>query len=299
MSTNTSTKVLSKEEIFALAPPVAGTEKHSRTSDKYTFIPTKQIIEDLRLNDWLPVHAEVVKARKDEDAVFAKHLLRFRAKENLSVVLDDGSDIIIPELVITNSHDGKNAFRTHIGIFREVCSNGLLAADGVVGAFTSMRVTHKGYGQEAVLEMINNTINGFSKVLENIDNYRTLELTPGQRQEFAEEALWHRWRYEYDRPVGITPELLLQSRRKEDHGNDLWTVFNVLQENIIKGGVSGVNADGRQVSSRAVRNIRESVRINKNLWDLTENTYNKLYSKPKKGRQSAVIEVEAEVVEVV
>lgn len=57
-------------------------------------------------------------------------------------------------------------------------------------------------------------------------------------------------------------------RRPIDDGNDLWRVFNVVQENVMRGGITGRSAKGRASRSRAIRAIREDVRINNDLWQL-------------------------------
>lgn len=268
----TQTKQLTKEEIKAIAPGAYHHGKHERTSDKYTFIPTETIINDLIEADWYPVHAENVNARK-QSVEHAKHLIRFRAKENMSVKHEKTGDIVIPELVLTNSHDGKNAFRAHIGIFRLACSNGLLVADGVAGGYQSMRVTHKGYDENTVLQMINNTIEGFSSVLKNIDNYRATKLTADEQIEMAQKAIELRWKYDYIRPEGIKPEQFINPRRKEDGDKTLWNTYNVIQENMSLGGIAAVNPEGRRIVTRPIKNIRENLRFNKEIWELLAETY--------------------------
>lgn len=265
-------QILSKDDIATLAPAVFTKSKHERTSDKYTFIPTEKIIKDLKEQDWLPVHATTVRARA-QSIEHAKHLLRFRAKENITVKHSKSGDIVIPELVITNSHDGKNAFCAHIGVFRQVCSNGLLVEDGVAGGFRSMRITHKGYDENTALEMINHTIDGFTEVLKSIDDYRETKLTVDEQLEFAEAAINLRWKYDYIRPHGITPEMYIVPHRLEDKERTLWNTFNTVQEHMARGGVVAHNQEGRQIRTRPIKNIREELRFNKELWGLLANTF--------------------------
>lgn len=270
MTINSLTKdeALTRDEIEGVAAAAYGHQKHSRTSDKYQFIPTETIIEDLETENWFPYGVQNVVSRKPEDRLTSKHLLRFRNKNDISVVID--KDKVIPEIIITNSHDGRNAFRAHMGIFRMVCANGLIAADPRTEE--SMRVTHKGYSRELILTMINQLIGTFSKKVDDIKEYKTLIMTPTQMLNMAEEAIGVRWRYEYDRPKGLTPELILQTRRKEDHAKDLWTTYNVIEENLMKGGIQAVNDTGRVISTRPMNNVREQVRIEKSLWELMATT---------------------------
>ena len=60
-------------------------------------------------------------------------------------------------------------------------------------------------------------------------------------------------------------EDILRPRRQQDMGNDVWTVYNVVQENIIKGGFTNSNT-GRK--ARAVKHIDKTISYNQELWDL-------------------------------
>lgn len=268
-------QTLTTDDIALLAPAVFNHEKHSRTSSRYTHIPTDQIIADLQDENWFPVQAETVNPRK-QSPDHAKHMLRFRSKDNLTIKHDQTGDMVVPELVITNSHDGKNAFRAHVRIFRLVCSNGLVVSDGVSGGYKSMRVTHKGYDEKTVLQMIKHTIDGFSQVLKSINDYRETILEEDEQIEMAHQAIELRWPYKYIRPHGITPEQFLIPKRPEDSEKSLWNTYNVIQENMFRGGVSAFNEKGRRVVTRPIKNVRENLRFNKSIWQLLDETYQKV-----------------------
>jgi len=67
---------------------------------------------------------------------------------------------------------------------------------------------------------------------------------------------------------------LLTARRTEDADRtNLWTNFNVIQENVIRGGLRGVRIDTetnrrRRMSTRAVQGIDQDVKLNRALWTL-------------------------------
>ena len=63
---------------------------------------------------------------------------------------------------------------------------------------------------------------------------------------------------------------LLRARRSEDRSSDLWTTFNRVQENTIKGGLSGRNKQGRRTTTRAVNGIDQDVKLNRALWVLAQ-----------------------------
>lgn len=90
-------------------------------SEKYCFVPTTKVIDVLAKNGWMPVKASEVHAR-GERIGFQKHLIRFR-KSNQGIIKKDD---IFPEIVLFNSHDGSASFQISAGLFRMICSNGLI-----------------------------------------------------------------------------------------------------------------------------------------------------------------------------
>ncbi|NCV19525.1 MAG: DUF932 domain-containing protein, partial [Rhodobacterales bacterium] len=100
---------------------------HSRPglSSKYVHLATSTVIEDLIKLGWKPVKAQEIRARKNVG--YQKHLVVFR-NENVMIKGTDGDDAY-PQILMTNSHDGKAAFNFRVGIFRLVCSNGLVVSD--------------------------------------------------------------------------------------------------------------------------------------------------------------------------
>ncbi|MBN3807442.1 DUF945 domain-containing protein, partial [Paraburkholderia sp. Ac-20336] len=71
-------------------------------------------------------------------------------------------------------------------------------------------------------------------------------------------------------PAPITENQLLAPRRFEDRRDDLWTVFNRVQENLTKGGLHGRSRTGRAMSTRPITGIDENVKLNRALWMLAE-----------------------------
>lgn len=63
--------------------------------------------------------------------------------------------------------------------------------------------------------------------------------------------------------------------KKENISNldDLWTVYQRLQENLIKGGLSGRNAKGERARTRSVNGIDGDIKLNQALWVMTEKMY--------------------------
>ena len=113
------TQPLSYQEIQEIAPSIFTTEPSEKVSDKYSFIPTVQVLEDMNELGWKPYEVAQRKGRNGSHP-YSKHMIRLR-NTNLGMIGDS-----VPELVLTNSHDGRNAFNLHAGVFRLVCANGLI-----------------------------------------------------------------------------------------------------------------------------------------------------------------------------
>jgi hypothetical protein len=140
--------------------------------------------------------------------------------------------------------------------------NGLLAR---VGDFGVIHVPHRGNIIANIVEAALQIARGFPAINDVIDLMHAAMLTEPQRLRFAEEAFQIRFQRAAVKPV-FEPGRLLDARRELDKGNDLWRVYNTVQENTMRGGVAYTNLRGRSASTRGIRAIREDVRINTALW---------------------------------
>jgi len=62
----------------------------------------------------------------------------------------------------------------------------------------------------------------------------------------------------------------LEVRRELDEGNDLWTVFNRVQEAVTHGGTARLN-DRRH--TRGIKAVDSTIRVNTRLWKAAEALY--------------------------
>ena len=241
--------------IFALGPMIG-------VSHRYTFVPTARIIEGLRELDWVPVDVEEQRIRNESRRGFQKHLLRFRRAEQMET-LDEWN----VELVLMNSHDAGCAYQLHAGIYRRLCSNGLVISED---AFEALRFRHAGLEPEEVVRASLRLMEFMPQVGERIQRFREHHLDARASLNFASQALLLRYPTLEEAPVDA--ETLLKARRPEDEGSDLWLVTNRVQESLCRGGVSDCRRDkrGRLRSVRMLRGIDSKVSVNKGLWELAE-----------------------------
>ena len=127
---------------------------------------------------------------------------------------------------------------------------------------------HKGNVVEKVIEGAYEVLGIFNRVEEKRDAMQSLALPAPARQALANAALRYRFGEEH---LPVTPSQLLTPRRNEDNSDDLWTVYQRVQENLIKGGLSGRTTQGRRGQTRAVKGIDSDVKLNRALWVMAEN----------------------------
>lgn len=262
---------LSLEQVMRFAPSVFAPTKHESRSDRYAYIPTHEVLTGLMQEGFQPMHAQQGRSRVAGKEAFTKHLIRFRHGTHAMRQVGD----TLPEVVLVNSHDGTSSYRVMGGLFRLACLNGLIVADSLIA---EVKVGHTKRAVEGVIEATWQVVNQIHRATERRQQWGGIELRPAEAVAFAEAA--HELRFEDDSASGraIEPTRLLTARRSEDAFNDLWTTFNRVQENVIRGGLEGTYTthrdDGsvqtRTARTREVKAIDDNTRLNRALWLLTE-----------------------------
>jgi hypothetical protein len=253
---------LNDSQIREKAPSVFAEKPSSEVSKHYTHIPTTKVINDMRSLGWDVVDVQEVKARTKSTIGVQKHLVVFR---NPDVVINgDDGDTVFPQVLLTNSHDGKNAFQFQAGLYRLVCSNGLVIADT---QFEAVKMRHMGYTFEDLQVKIKEMVEKLPLTVESMNKMKSTELGQKQAVEFAKKALNTRFTKDEIKRVKIDLNELLIPVRNEDAGSDLWSIFNVVQEKIITGDFEYVAA-GKVRKAREIKNFKQDQKINKELFDL-------------------------------
>ncbi len=265
MTTTTSlarpASILTPDQLRRLAPSIFAESPWERMSHRYRMVPTIEVVGMVADRGFWPVRAQRSRSRIEGKGDFTRHLMRFRHDQYMGAAA--GAEL--PELVLTNSHDGTSAYQFMSGILRLVCSNGLTVQSADFG---SIKVRHSGGRafRERVIEATCQVIEDAPRTLAKVEAWKRIEFSHPQREAFAATVSEAR-----DATVEVEPRQLLFSRRSEDRKPDLWTTVNVIQENVIKGGVRGDSEKtGRRMKTRAVGSVAEDVRLNRASWALTE-----------------------------
>ena len=251
---------LSDDQIRRVTPSIFADGKHQSRSDRYTYIPTVDVLRGLRNEGFQPFMVCQTRVRDQDKREHTKHMIRMRHADQIT-----GEEA--NEIILLNSHDGTSSYQMLAGVLRFVCQNGIVAGDSV----RDIRVPHKGNIVQNVINGAFDVLDGFDLIREQKDGMRDATLARDEQQAFARSALALRYDpADAEAPAPITESQLLAPRRFEDRRDDLWTVFNRVQENLTKGGLHGRSRTGRSMSTRAITGIDQNVKLNRALWMLAD-----------------------------
>jgi len=250
---------LSNEQLKQQAPALFTEEPHYDVSDKYHFIPTINVINEIKANNWYPVSVSEASVRDEDKEGYQQHLVRFRHFDDL---LHPQENAV--ELLLFNSHDRSKSFSISAGIYRFVCSNGLVIADSV---FESYKIKHLGERENDVAQAVASITAIKPKLMHKIQTLESIELTQLEQESFARSSLLLR----FDKHLEVDYKDILVPHRDDDTKDDLYTTLNVIQENLLRGNISGVNnITGRRFTSKEITSISKDVEVNQGLWDIAE-----------------------------
>lgn len=257
--------VWSKDQIAAAAPQVYTEQPAPGTSAKYSFLPTYQIIDDMKKLGWEVCEAKTMQSKTGYQRMYGKHMVKFY---NPDIFISDGQGGVeaYPQIVVMNNHRGWGRFRFEIGVFRLVCSNGLIVKDKDMGSFV---MRHMGYSFEELRNLVNQAVVALPEITQKINMLDQRVMTNKEQVEFAKQAMAIRMGEERQ----CTDEevhQILQSTRKADDGNSLWKVFNRVQEHLVGGGFELQTEKGSARKVRKITNMLKDLELNQALWQLTE-----------------------------
>ena len=264
ITATTATKPLTLSEIKKVAPSVFAEAPHKSRSERYSMVKTVDMIQNFEKTGWYP--ARVTEERSAKYKGFQRHQVAFRQ--------DFTAQKYVPEILFLNSHNGRTKCVFKLGIFRLVCSNGLVRQTMSMGSASAI---HVGINQSEFVKKLDHYVIQANETIKEIRKYESVALDDSQRMSFAITALKTVYPERFDQ---IAPASLLEVRRDVDNETDLWTTFNVVQENIIKGGLQYViprdSANDRNARTKPITNIHRNNAVNMVLWALMAEFYTKV-----------------------
>jgi hypothetical protein len=259
-------KELTMDELKMICPEIATPEVNPALrqklgiTDKYVHVPTEKVIEDIIELGWTPINAYRVASRGKRTGT-GRHMVKFVNYD----FMEEGKTEY-PELLLTNSHDGTTAFKLDVGIFRLVCSNGMVVKSQDFG---SMRVRHYGYDFETIKGAVNELVEQIPDYLKQVEEMKEQKLEREQMLEFARQAALLRMTKVNESAIDEVVDVddLLFATRKEDEGDGLWEVFNRLQEKVVNGKFKYAFGK-KERKARPVKGFKSQVKLNQDLWEL-------------------------------
>jgi hypothetical protein len=257
---------LGEAQMRLAAPSIFAPGKHESRSERYTYVPTIDVLRGLKTEGFEPFMVAQSQSRIAGKTEYTKHMIRMRHAGHVTARAEAN------EIILINSHDGASSYQMLAGVFRFVCCNGLVVGDVV----DDIRIPHKGGIQGEVIEGAFRVLEEFATVEQHAEAMKALSLEPREEIAFATAALALRfgeggveengghW------PAPVTAEQLNEARRVQDVGHNLWATFQRVQENAIRGGQSGRSVQGRRMRTRPVAAIDRSVSLNRAMWMLAE-----------------------------
>lgn len=246
--------MLSIETLKKVTPSVFATSPSPKMSQKYTFVPTIEIVENFDREGW-----KVYSAKQIGSGQYAQHELRLR-----NGGLPNVGDSLI-EAVIRNSHNGLSAFSVSSGLHRLVCSNGLTVPTSVAD---SISVKHMKFDMGMVREITDQFAERLPVIQRSVGKMETTFLDDERLIDFVNKSALIRW--EKGSLPKINVEDFLRPERDGDVGNSVWKTFNVIQEKFVRGGLKYQSKKGRFTSMKELKNFQNINKINTNLWELAE-----------------------------
>lgn len=266
-----STNFLTMDELKARCPyAFKETPTNPNVSSRYIQANTSTVVSDLEKLGWLPVEAKQCRAKKNSSGIRSFHLIAFQNPDvKITTKNEDGTETVdsYPRIILTNGHDGFNSFKFRVGMFRLVCSNGLVVS---TDEFADLSIKHINYDFETLREIVKKTISEIPNIVCTMNEMKKVTVTDEQKIELAKSVVRIRKNIDNnDVKIGYDDDMIrdiLNPLRKSDTGNDLWSVFNVCQEKLIRGGYYALNNKNKPRKQKKITSIRKEIEYNQKLW---------------------------------
>jgi len=217
-------------------------------SSKYKHITTQEVIN--RIEESLNITDIKIKKTKK---FLGKHIVEMMT--DISIGYDSFLTVIL-----INSYNAKNAFQFRLGVYRLICSNGVIAGRD----YFKERIIHMGDTEEQ-LEKVLERLPIVADMLEkDILRASNQILNPQDRFKLAFRAIRMRG---VPSKSQIDFREFLKPLRGGDRNPDKWSVFNIAQEKLTRTGFH-VFENGKRKKIKAIKGIQSSNELNQKLFSL-------------------------------
>lgn len=147
--------------------------------NNYLHVTTMNPAKVLMDSDWIPRQVVTINTRKEERKGYQKHRVRFF---NPKLPQVNGSHV---EILLTNSYDAQSSFVLQLGVFRFVCSNGIVVGD----TYNKESIRHVGYSDQKVYDSISRLLPQTETILSAVDRFSSTVLSNREKNIFGQSIL--------------------------------------------------------------------------------------------------------------
>lgn len=269
---NLTTHFLTEDELKVKCPMAFKTQPtNPMVSDKYVMATTMDVVSDMAKLGWYPVEAKQCREKKNSKGIRSFHMIALQ--NPLVKVMDSNGNVEgWPRIILTSSHDGFNSFTFRCGFYKFLCSNGLILSEA---EFAKVSIRHINYSFEDLKTMITKVTIRIPEIIETINHMKGKILTKSEKYEIATSFFNIRKGLPINKKIDNDIVLnILKPNRKEDENNDLWSVFNTCQENVIKGNFSLKTKNGMLRKQRPIKSIKKDLDFNQEFWKFSQKYIN-------------------------
>lgn len=276
---NNNAAALNMAQLHDLVPAAFSEAAAPETSERYGFVNTASAIDILTDHGFYPVRAVQKPSRKGQNVAFNDHMITFAAPNAFDGDGERG------ELILYNSHNARSSLKLFAGVYRFICSNGLISGQGFEAKLRHSKLTAASFDK-----LVSDQAENLPAMLQNIDAMKRREISPQAALQFAQDATALRWANDPNDPnlghehqgelrgsYATTATVLdvVSADRYEDKGSDVWRILNRAQETLIRGGArinsyTARNPNGRTRTARPIASLAETVKVNRKLWDMAD-----------------------------
>ena len=271
-----STNFLSMDDLRKACPAAFKTSPtNPNVSERYVQANTATVVEDLAKLGWYPTEAKQCSAKKGSKGILSFHMIAFQNPEvkfSKMVENSDGTTTEMvdsyPRIILTNSHDGFNSFKFILGLVRLICSNGLVLCSD---EFANLSIRHINYTFETLRTVVADIVEKVPYVVSTMNDMKNTIISDDNKKELATAVVKIRKELDDNQQIELDEATImdiLMPVREEDKGDDLWTVFNVCQEKMIKGGFQATGKNDKVRKQRKITSIKKDIEYNQRLWEV-------------------------------
>lgn len=250
----------------ALPKAFYATSGNEKTSEKYQAIASYRIVHALEKAGFETVYASQARFRVRHNDGYQKHVAKFRHADY------SGNNVLVPEIALANSANGSSTCNMIGGAYVFACTNGLFFGHDVS---MHLKVTHRGADlTDRIIDAAFTLIANAKREASIVSEWQSIAMPYWRQLDFAERARALRYKpMAQDSGPDLWPvEIgdLLTCRHFEQRADNLFNVYNRIQEALIRGGMPSLSNKGKTRRARPIKAIEQDIAINQGLFELAK-----------------------------